>query len=52
MSTAIIVDEGINSRCSAAPGAGINKDEGGRVVLTPRPPPGTSLPVPLTRAQL
>lgn len=53
MSTAITVDEGINSRCSAAPGAGINKKEGGRdgerVVLTPGPPTGTSPPVPLTR---
>lgn len=48
MSTAITVDEGINSRCSAAPGAGINKKEGGRdgerVVLTPGPPTGTSPP--------
>lgn len=39
MSTAITVDGGIHSRCSAAPGAGINKKEGGRggerVVLTP-----------------
>lgn len=52
MSLAITVDGGINSRCSATPGTGINKDEGERVVMTPRPPTGTSLPVPLTRAQL
>lgn len=30
MSTEITVDGGINSRCSAAPGAGINKKGGGR----------------------
>lgn len=45
MSTTNTVDRGIKSRCPVALEAGVNKDEGERVALMPRPPTGTSLPV-------
>lgn len=51
MSTANTVHGDINSRCPVALGAGINKDEGERVALPPRPPTGTSLPVSYARAE-
>jgi hypothetical protein len=52
MNTANTVDRGINSRCPVALGAGINKDEGERVAVTPRLPTGTSLPVSYAWAEL